>query len=143
MVIFEKKIENKSELLDAAKSLLFNAGNEKIICFNASMGAGKTTFIKSICEQLGYFETVSSPTYPIINLYQNEKIKIYHIDCYRLKDADEAIEIGMEDCFYSGNYCLIEWATVVKKILPLSRIEVSIEIVNENSRKIIAKKISN
>ena len=106
------------------------------------MGAGKTTFIKALCKQLNFEGIVSSPTFPIINLYQNDKVKIYHIDCYRLKDADEAIEIGMEDCFYSGNYCFIEWSTVVKKILPFSRIEVGIEIINETSRKITATKIS-
>ena len=142
MIIFEKIIQNESGLLDAAKQFWFNCPDEKIFCFNAPMGAGKTTFIKALCKQLNFEGIVRSPTFPIINLYQNDKVKIYHIDCYRLKDADEAIEIGMEDCFYSGNYCFIEWSTVVKKILPFSRIEVGIEIINETSRKITATKIS-
>jgi tRNA threonylcarbamoyladenosine biosynthesis protein TsaE len=139
--IFIKQINQIAELDNAASELILWAADIKIFCFNSVMGSGKTTFIKSICKMLKYDGVVNSPTFPIINMYQNEKIKIFHIDCYRLKDVDEAIDIGMEDCLNGDDYCFIEWAEVIKKILPLNRIELKLEIADDNSRKIVAKKI--
>ena len=137
---FETAIKSVEALDDAAIQLLKWASGEKIFCFNAPMGSGKTTFIKSLSKTLQYSGVVNSPTFPIINNYEGLN-PIFHIDCYRLKDAEEGIQVGLEDCFFSGNYCFIEWADLVKKILPLTYVEVKIEIINETTRKISAKKI--
>jgi tRNA threonylcarbamoyladenosine biosynthesis protein TsaE len=135
---FEIIISSTDELNTAAEQLLNCSEGAKVFCFNAPMGAGKTTFIKQLCLQLNYNGIVSSPTFPIINDYGI----IYHIDCYRLKSVDEAIQVGMEDCIYSGKHCFIEWADMVKEILPDHYINVSIEIIGENSRQIRATLIS-
>jgi tRNA threonylcarbamoyladenosine biosynthesis protein TsaE len=136
------EVQTQNELPTVATKILQFCGNEKVFCFNAQMGAGKTTLIKQLCKQLGYDGIVSSPTFPIINHYTNHQISIFHIDCYRLKDADEAIQVGMEDCIYSNNYCFIEWAEIAKKILPLNTIQVTIEITGTESRKVIVSSIS-
>ncbi|MEY2830219.1 MAG: hypothetical protein RIQ33_2077 [Bacteroidota bacterium] len=123
----------------AIKLLDFSKGN-KIFCFAAPMGAGKTTLIKYLCKALKCDETVSSPTFPIINQYKGEQ-PIYHIDCYRLKNVNEAIQVGMEDCFYSNSFCFIEWADMVKEILPLKHVKIVIEMAGENERKIVVELI--
>ncbi len=138
---FEIVVESVEMLDNAVFQLLQWAADEKIFCFDAPMSAGKTTFIKHLCKALKFDGLVSSPTFPIIQEYVGENF-IYHIDCYRLKDVDEAIAVGLEDCLASGDFCFIEWAAMIKKILPLKRVEISIEMVNEFSRKIVAKKIS-
>jgi tRNA threonylcarbamoyladenosine biosynthesis protein TsaE len=127
--------------LNAVAAKILNFSNEnKIFCFKAPMGAGKTTLIKYLCKALKCDETVSSPTFPIINQYKGEK-PIYHIDCYRLNSVNEAIQIGMEDCFYSNSFCFIEWANIIQEILPLKYIKIEIEMVGESERKIIAELI--
>lgn len=136
---FKIAISSTDELSEVANKLLKWSNDEKVFCFNAQMGAGKTTFIKQLCYELGYFGIVSSPTFPIINNYEN----IFHIDCYRLKNADEAIQVGMEDCIFSGKYCFIEWADIISEILPSDYIQISIEITGENSRIIKASKTQN
>lgn len=135
---FEIIISSTDMLNTVAEKLLAWRNGVKVFCFNAPMGAGKTTFIKQLCLQLKYDGIVSSPTFPIINDYGI----MYHIDCYRLKSVDEAIQVGMEDCIHSGKYCFIEWADMVKEILPDFYINVSIDIINESSRKIRATLIS-
>jgi tRNA threonylcarbamoyladenosine biosynthesis protein TsaE len=129
-----------SDLPKAANDILQFSNENKIFCFDAPMGAGKTTLVKYLCAALKCAETVSSPTYPIINQY-NGKENIYHIDCYRLKNVNEAMHIGMEEFFYSNNYCFIEWAEIVKEILPSEYVKISIEILGENERQIIAELI--
>jgi len=135
---FEIIISSTDELKTAAENLFAWNNGVKVFCFNAPMGAGKTTFIKQLCLQLNYNGIVSSPTFPIINDYGI----MYHIDCYRLKSVDEAIQVGMEDCLHSGKHCFIEWADMVKEILPDHYINVSIDIIDESSRKIKATLIS-
>jgi tRNA threonylcarbamoyladenosine biosynthesis protein TsaE len=133
---FEFEVTSVNDLDMAAQALLSWATSTKIFCFYAPMGAGKTTFIKHLCKQLQYAESFSSPTFPIINDYGN----IFHIDCYRLKNANEALQVGMDDCIHSGKYCFIEWAEIINELLPPDYIQIGIEITNQNGRKIIAKR---
>lgn len=117
-----------TELPAAAQSLLSFAGNQKIFLFYGNMGAGKTTFIKALCEQLGVKEPVTSPTFSIVNEYAGNADKVYHFDFYRLKNQDEALDMGYEEYFYSGNYCLIEWPEKIADLLPEHYVKVSIQL---------------
>lgn len=93
-----------------AKELIDFSGKKKVFLFEAPMGAGKTTFIKSICEFLGVTDTMSSPTYSIVNEYNtNKEAKVYHFDLYRLKSSHELLDLGFEEYVNSGNYLFIEW----------------------------------
>lgn len=104
---------------DAAAKFLNDAGGSRVIAFHGEMGAGKTTFIKALCSQLGVRGSVSSPTYSIINQYKTNQGKtVYHLDLYRLKNEAEAVQAGVEDCFYSGDYCLVEWPEKTPALLP-------------------------
>lgn len=106
-----------------------------VYCFNGKMGAGKTTFIKSICEELGVKETVNSPTFSIVNEYETKEEKIiYHFDCYRLNKLEDALNIGAEDYLNSGNVCFIEWPQILSPILPVNTINVDIEEVEDGIR---------
>lgn len=106
-----------------------------VYCFNGKMGAGKTTFIKSICEELGVKETVNSPTFSIVNEYETKEGKIiYHFDCYRLNKLEDALNIGAEDYLNSGNTCFIEWPEVLSPILPKNTIFIDIEEVEDGIR---------
>src|SRR4051812_5570638 len=102
------------------------------------MGAGKTTLIHAICTHLKITETISSPTFALINEYLSPVAgTIYHMDWYRLKTDEEAIQAGMEDAILSKNYCFIEWAEKAEAILPDNTFKINIELVDENTRKII------
>lgn len=105
--------------------------------FDAAMGAGKTTFIHALCDVLEVSDTVSSPTFSIINQYQAKSGKtIYHLDLYRIRDEEEAIEAGVEDVLYSGELCLVEWPEKIPGLLPEDVIHLSIETINESARRI-------
>jgi tRNA threonylcarbamoyladenosine biosynthesis protein TsaE len=123
-----------------AKEFLQANQAKKVFAFDAPMGAGKTTFIHALCEALGVKENISSPTFSIINAYSgaNEQ-SIYHLDLYRLKDEEEALNAGVEDCLFSGNYCFVEWANKAAHLFPDDTVHVQIEIVNEETRNIIFK----
>jgi len=124
---------------DAAEKLLVTAGSNKIFAFHGEMGAGKTTFIHALCEVLQVKGTISSPTFSIINQYTTEKnATIYHMDLYRLKDEQEAINAGIEDCLYSGNTCLVEWPEKAPGIFPADTLHVTITLVDSNTRKLSA-----
>ncbi len=111
--------------------------NITVIAFYGKMGAGKTTLIKQLCQQLGVIDVVQSPTFAIINVYQTrDGEEIYHFDFYRLQKIEDAINIGSEDYFYSGNLCLIEWPEIVEPLLPDNTLRVHLEIIDENTRKI-------
>lgn len=128
------------EIDKAANDFISLLGNSKIAAFNGEMGAGKTTFIHAICRRMGVTDKMSSPTYAIINQYRtNNAITINHIDLYRLKDADEAIQAGVEDVVNSGGYCFIEWPQKIMVVLPLHLINVSIEAIDTTKRRLIAK----
>lgn len=129
-----------SDLPAAATQLITFAGTEKIFVFHGDMGAGKTTFIKSLCEALGVKEAVTSPTFSIVNEYRGENVKIYHFDFYRLKNQTEALDMGAEEYFYSDNYCFIEWPEKIPDMLPLHYINLSLKILNDGSREITVEK---
>ena len=134
-------VKDTSELKQAAEKLIAFAGNEKIFLFYGEMGAGKTTFIQSLCEALGVNGHVTSPTFSIVNEYQGTGDKIYHFDFYRLKKQDEALDMGYEEYFYSGSYCFIEWPEKIPNLLPEHYIRVDIQAINDTKRKLTFKKI--
>lgn len=127
------------EIENAAKEFTRLINDHTVIAFHGEMGAGKTTFIKAVCKILGVKENVSSPTFAIINQYQEESNKpIFHIDLYRVKDNDEAINAGVEECINSGNVCFIEWPEKIS-FLPDDALNVFIETQDENKRRLSAK----
>jgi len=127
-----------NEIEDAAKTFLANTDPYKVIALHGEMGAGKTTFVHAICNVLGVKDTVGSPTFSIINQYQTNSAEIiYHIDLYRLKDEEEAIQAGVEDCLYSGNYCFVEWPDRAPAIFPDNTLHISIVAMNNDTRKLI------
>lgn len=113
------EISNLEALPKIADQLLQLVQEKKVWLFKGEMGAGKTTLIKALCKSLGVEETISSPTFSIVNEYQGKESKaIYHFDFYRLKNEEEAMDIGVEEYLYSGSYCFIEWPSIVPGILP-------------------------
>lgn len=127
-------INSTAELNAVAKELLAFANGDKFFIFEGEMAAGKTTFIKSFCEVLGVEDVVSSPTFSIVNEYESPNGSVYHFDFYRLKNIQEAYDIGYEEYFYSGDYCLIEWPSKVEELLPEKYIKVEIEITGDEQR---------
>lgn len=107
------------EIEAAAKMIVSEAHDEKIWIFQGEMGAGKTTLIKALANVFGIQDQVSSPTFGIVNHYENEASQsFYHFDFYRIEDPMEALDIGIEEYFYSGNYCWLEWAEQIAQFLP-------------------------
>ncbi len=129
------KINHLDELNKAAEALLSFAGNEKIFAFEGEMGAGKTTFIKVLCEELGVKDVVNSPTFSIVNEYAAADQVIYHFDFYRIKNLQEVFDIGYEEYFYSGNICLIEWPERIRELLPDHYVEVGITALSADKRE--------
>lgn len=108
-----------------------------VFAFYGNMGAGKTTFIKAVCEILGVKDTVNSPTFSIINEYEAADGRVlYHFDCYRINKLQEAIDLGAEDYFYSGKICFIEWPEKIEALLPDSTVKVNIQEVENGIREI-------
>ena len=110
--------------------ILKEAETRRVFAFDGKMGAGKTTFIKTLCESMGTMDVVNSPTFAIVNVYDVEqpyKGEVYHFDCYRLKDIREAMDLGAEEYLYSGNYCFIEWPEIIEPLLPEDTVWVHIE----------------
>ncbi|MFA8299672.1 MAG: tRNA (adenosine(37)-N6)-threonylcarbamoyltransferase complex ATPase subunit type 1 TsaE [Hyphomicrobiales bacterium] len=136
-------VKDISELNNAAKILLSEFPEERVFAFFGEMGAGKTTFIKSICEEIQVEDIVNSPTFAIINEYYTvNQDSVYHFDFYRMKKQEEAFDIGFEDYLYSGNYCFIEWSEKVEDLLPDNIIIVKItENKINHSRTISIEKI--
>ena len=134
-------VTSLSDLDQAAIALLDFAGTEKIFVFEGDMGAGKTTFIKVIAKALGVKELVSSPTFSIVNEYQGKGNTFYHFDFYRIKNLQEAYDIGYEEYFFSGNTCFIEWPEKVEELLPEHYIKVEIKMLGENERVLSINKI--
>jgi tRNA threonylcarbamoyladenosine biosynthesis protein TsaE len=124
-----------------AAQLITHAGNNRIFLFKGDMGAGKTTFIKAICENLGVKDGVTSPTFAIVNEYVGASSKIYHFDFYRLKTQTEALDMGCEEYFYSGNYCFIEWPEKIPDMLPPHYTDVTIKVLSDNNREISVENI--
>ncbi|KQR71921.1 tRNA (adenosine(37)-N6)-threonylcarbamoyltransferase complex ATPase subunit type 1 TsaE [Pedobacter sp. Leaf176] len=130
----EIQINGLTELPDVANKLLAFAGGERIFLFDGEMGAGKTTFIKTFCKVLGVEDSVSSPTYSIVNEYVGENDTVYHFDFYRIKNIQEAYDLGYEEYFYGGGICLIEWPERIEELLPEHYIKVEISILSESGR---------
>ena len=130
-----------SDLPSIAQKLITFAENSRIFLFHGDMGAGKTTFIKALCAELGVNSPVSSPTFAIVNEYAVATSRIYHFDFYRLKNQTEALDMGCEEYFYSGDYCFIEWPDKIPDMLPPDYINVSISVLNDTSREISFEKI--
>ena len=104
-----------------ALDLIQKTEPHRVFAFEGQMGAGKTTFIKKLCEEMGTMDIVNSPTFAIVNVYDVEQPysgEVYHFDCYRLKDIREAMDLGAEEYLYSGNYCFIEWPKMIEPLLP-------------------------
>lgn len=127
-------IQNPSELPEVAKKLIEFAPEASFFVIEGQMGAGKTTFIKSVCDLLGVLDVVSSPTFSIVNEYLGDKGPIYHFDFYRIKNLNEAYDIGYEEYFFGEGICFVEWAEKVKPLLPDTYVEVKIKITGEHSR---------
>jgi tRNA threonylcarbamoyladenosine biosynthesis protein TsaE len=120
----------------AAAQFLEIAGDSRVFAMKGNMGAGKTTFITAVCRVLGVTGTIGSPTFSIINEYAAEGSMIFHMDLYRLKDEEEAMQAGVEDALYSGNYCFVEWPEKAPDLFPPGTMYVTIEAVNESTRKL-------
>lgn len=111
----------------------------RVYAFYGKMGAGKTTFIKQLCQEMGTDDVVNSPTFAIVNVYDVEhpqKGEVYHFDCYRLKNIREALDFGAEEYLYSGNYCLIEWPEMIDQILPEDTISIHIDVLENGDRRL-------
>ena len=131
------EINSIKTINQTAQKFIDQIGDRTVFAFNGKMGAGKTTFIKAICETMGVKETVNSPTFSIVNEYEaaNGRI-IYHFDCYRINKIQEALDLGAEEYLYSGNLCFIEWSENITPLLPDSLVNVYIEEV-ENGKRMI------
>ena len=133
----EISIKSLDTIHEAAKEFVKEMGEGKVFAFYGKMGAGKTTFIKALCEVLGVEDVITSPTFAIINEYTDGKgDPIYHFDFYRIKKLEEVYDMGYEDYFYSGNLCLLEWPELIEDILPENVIKVTIEEQPDGTRKL-------
>ena len=140
--MYSRKINSLDELEIAAKELITVFSNDRVFAFYGKMGAGKTTFIQSICRALGSDDNVTSPTFALINEYNTANLdSIFHFDFYRIKDIEEAYDLGYEDYIYSGSYCLIEWPEMIDSLLPEKMVKVKIEVQDDDTRLITALEI--
>lgn len=122
---------------EAAGQMLQTIGDRKVIALHGEMGAGKTTFVHAVCDVLGIKDAVSSPTFSIINEYRTTSgAAVYHLDLYRLKDEEEAISAGVEDCLYSGKLCLVEWPEITPALFPDDTVHCYISITGNNQRSL-------
>lgn len=135
------EVNGLPDLEDAAKKIITFAEDEQMFIFDGEMGAGKTTLIKALAKTLGVTEVVTSPTFSIVNEYEANGNVIYHFDFYRIKDLQEAYDIGYEEYFYSGNICFIEWPGKIESLLPEHYIKIEINVINENTRILSVSKI--
>lgn len=138
----ELNIESLIDLEKAADLLLSFAKGRLHMAFYGEIGAGKTTFIKQLCKRIGSHDEVTSPTFSLVNQYlyvdkEGREQIAYHMDLYRLKTVEEALDIGLEDYIYGDSYCFIEWPEIVESLLPEDVIRIRIEIVSNSMRKIL------
>ena len=132
----EIRIDHLDNSRVAAQEFIAHIGDSKVFAFYGKMGAGKTTFVKAICEELGVEDVITSPTFAIINEYTTgqEETAIYHFDFYRIKKLEEVYDMGYEDYFYSGALCFIEWPELIEEILPDDAVRVNIIEQPDGSR---------
>ncbi len=130
------KIDSLDHIHVAAKEFLANIGTGTVFAFYGKMGAGKTTFIKALCEELGVEDTITSPTFAIVNEYTGRNSEpIFHFDFYRIKKIEEVYDMGYEDYFYGGYLCFLEWPELIEDLLPKDAIKVY--ITEENGSRTI------
>lgn len=134
--MFSITVTSINALDEAAAELIKHFPDQRVFAFYGKMGVGKTTFIRSLCKTLGTTDYVTSPSFAIINEYKSDSGQpIYHFDFYRIKDLEEAFDLGYEDYFYSGNYCLIEWPEKIEPLLPENIVTVKLEADDNEHRK--------
>lgn len=131
------KIESLDKIDEAALEFIRAMGDNTVFAFHGDMGAGKTTFIKAICENLGVSDTINSPTFAIVNEYRSDSGElIYHFDFYRINKIEEVFDFGYEDYFYSGSLCFIEWPEKVDTLLPKDTVNVYVKVQEDGSREV-------
>ncbi len=131
----EIRITSIDKIGEAAKEFVAAMGDRKVFAFYGKMGAGKTTFIKAVCEELGVEDVINSPTFAIVNEYVDEHGEpIYHFDFYRIKNLQEVLDIGYEDYVYSGHVCFMEWPELIENLLPEDAVKVIIEEEEDGER---------
>ena len=139
--MFSERIKHKNELKNVAEKLINCFPGQHIFAFYGKLGAGKTTFIQTLCKILGTEDNVTSPTFALINEYKTANSRsIFHFDFYRIKNIEEAFDLGYEDYLFSGNYCLIEWPELIESLLPENIVRVKIEVMENETRLITAEK---
>ncbi len=130
----EIAIHSLNTIALAAQEFVQHIGEHRVFAFYGGMGAGKTTFIKAICEALGVTDTVTSPTFAIVNEYSSAHGPIYHFDFYRIHRLAEVIDLGFDDYAYSGHLCLMEWPELIEELLPEDTIHVHIQAQDDDTR---------
>ena len=129
----EIKITSIAQIDEAARQFVSEIGDRRVFAFYGHMGAGKTTFVKAVCEALGVQDVITSPTFAIVNEYTGSET-IYHFDFYRITKLEEVYDMGYEDYFYSGALCFIEWPELIEELLPEDAVKVSIAEQEDGSR---------
>ncbi len=132
------KIQDLEHINQAAKEFICKLGDHTVFAFYGKMGAGKTTFVKAVCEELGVDDVITSPTFAIVNEYETAERPIYHFDFYRIKKLEEVYDMGYEEYFYSGNLCFIEWPELIEEVLPDDAVRVTITEEADGSRTVTA-----
>lgn len=134
----EIKTQSLDHIHEAAREFIAAMGDNTVFALYGKMGAGKTTFVKALCQELGVEDVVTSPTFAVINEYRSDIAGelIYHFDFYRIKKLEEVYDMGYEDYFYSGALCFIEWPELVEELLPGNTVKVTIEELEDGSRKL-------
>lgn len=130
------RINSLADINEAAKTFVENMGDGKVFAFYGKMGAGKTTFVKAVCECLGVEDVITSPTFAIVNEYTSATTgdAIYHFDFYRIKKLEEVYDMGYEDYFYGGSLCFLEWPELIEDLLPEDATKVTIEETEDGAR---------
>lgn len=128
-------VTDKSRLRDAARHFLRETAGRRIFAFYGEMGSGKTTFIKALCTEMGVTDTVTSPTFTLINEYRRHgELPVYHFDFYRIKNISEVLDFGIEEYFDSASPCLMEWPELIEPLLPPETLRLSITVRDDGSR---------
>ena len=140
----EINIQSLDQIHEAARQFVEAMGDNTVFAFYGKMGAGKTTFIKAVCEELGVSDVITSPTFAIVNEYRSDLDGelIYHFDFYRIKKLEEVYDMGYEDYFYSGAVCFIEWPELIEELLPGNTVKVTIEEVENGARRLTLEELA-